>query len=149
MAAIPLSNTGRESAAMSEMQVDETAGGTVLTYGSVELRLCPLYHPGDLLRVSSLLRVEIVTRVEHADGVVIFAKLPREGGLRPSVYGVLFTHYIRHRAVIDDVDHNSTLHVLQHPSERLRFLTEQAFHVDLVQRSVAASLTYTPKVAYL
>jgi len=133
---------------MSAVHVDDTPAGTVLTYGSVELRLCPLYHPGDLIRVSTLLRVEVVDRAEHADGIVILSTHPRPDHVRPSVMAVLFTHYIRHMA-LNHVDHASTQRTLKHPSESLRRLTEAAFHHDLTQRSVIASFAFTPTVRYL
>lgn len=133
---------------MSAVQIDATPAGTILTYGAVELRLCPLYQPGDLLRVSSLMRLEVVDRAEYADGIVILSKIPRRDQARPSVMAVLFTHYIRH-AALDNVDHVSTLRSLRHPSEYLQHLTEAAFLHDLVQRSVTASLAFKPQVRYL
>lgn len=133
---------------MSHAQVDETPHGTILTYGSVELHLCPLYAPGDLLRVSTLLRIEVVNRVEHADGIVILSTVPRPDHPRPAVTGVLFTHYIRH-AALNHIDLVSTRRELTHPREALRQLTERAFLFDLTQRSVTASLAFVPQVRYL
>lgn len=132
---------------MSTVQIDDTPLGTILTYGSVELRLCHLYAPGDIVSASALLRLEVVDRVEYADGIVVLSTTPRPQEVHPSVLGILFTHYIRH-ALLNHIDHRATHQALRHPSALLRRMTEAAFHQDITKRSLAASFAFQPSVRY-
>jgi hypothetical protein len=121
----------------------------VLTYGSVELCLYQEYRIGEALRIHRNLFLEIVDRVEKADGIIVLGKIPSEDKTRrPTCICVLFTHYVR-RPYLDLVDHAATVTHLTNPSESVRRATERAFLMDLTTRSVAASLAYTPSVRYL
>ncbi len=92
--------------------------------------------------------MEVVDSVEKADGIVVLGLLPREDQVRPSCQCVLFTHYYKH-AFTDQVNHLETVAKLTFPSESVRLATERAFLMDLVRRSVTASLAYSPSVRYL
>ena len=128
-----------------------TLTGAILTYGSVELCLYQGYKAGETLRIHQNLYMEVVDRVEKADGIVVLGLLPNEGkGVpsRPSCQCVLFTHYYKH-PIKDTVDHFTTVARLTFPTETVRRATEQTFIMDLVKRSVIASLAYSPSVRYL
>jgi hypothetical protein len=122
--------------------------GGFLTYGSVELCLYQSYHAGEAIRIHRNLFLEVVDRVEKADGIVVLGLLPREGHKRPACQCVLFTHYYKQEHV-DMVDHAVTVARLTFPTEATRLATERAFMMDLVSRSVTASLAYSPSVRYL
>lgn len=126
----------------------DTHAANILTYGSVELHLLDAYTPGDAIKVANRTYLEVVDRVEKADGIILLATHPRPGHARPGCTCVLFTHYLRH-AFLDVVDHAATVTHLTLPTDSLRRLTEIAFMRDLIRRSVTASLIYTPQVRYL
>ena len=122
--------------------------GGILTYGSVELCLYRTYHTGEALRIHRNFFMEVVDRVEKADGIVVLGLLPRDNSTKPTCQCVLFTHYCKH-VCKDAVDHAQTVIHLTSPSEAMRLATERAFLMDLVRRSVTASLIYSPSVRYL
>lgn len=130
------------------MMSQDTHPTGILTYGSVELHLFDTYVPGEAIQIAHRTYLEVVDRVEKADGIIILATHPRPGHQRPGCTCVLFTHYQRH-AFLDVVDHAATVTHLSLPTERLRQLTEMAFMRDLIRRSIAASFAYTPQVRYL
>jgi hypothetical protein len=132
---------------MNEMVGQRSTG--VLTYGSVELCLYQQYQIGEAIRIHGNLFMEIVDRVEKADGIIVLGSIPNEDKTRrPSCICVLFTHYVR-RPFLDVVDHAATVQHLTRPTDLIRRATERAFMLDLTTRSVTASLAYTPSVRYL
>jgi hypothetical protein len=93
--------------------------------------------------------MEVVDTVEKADGIIVLGLMPNEvAKRRPICLSVLFTHYYR-KPYFDAVDHAETVLRLTKPSESTRLATERVFAIDLVTRSVAASLAMTPSVRYL
>lgn len=121
----------------------------VLTYGSVDLCLYNLYKAGSTIRIHRNLYLEIVDRVEKADGIIVLGLMPNEiPQRRPVCLSVLFTHYYR-KPHFDAVDHAETVLRLSQPTESIRRTTERVFMIDLVTRSVASSLAMTPSVRYL
>lgn len=132
---------------MDPMSANDVGHNGMLTYGSVELCLNREYTPGDVIKVDDRLYIEIVDRVEKADGIITLALVPRKDQ-RPSCLCVLFTHYMRKKDA-DMVDHVATVTHLSLPTETVRKMTERAFQRDLVTRSVSASLAYHPTVRYL
>lgn len=130
------------------MMSQGTRPAGVLTYGAVELHLFDSYAPGEIILIAPHTYLEVVDRVEKADGIVILATHPRPGQRWPGCTCVLFTHYQRH-AFLDIVDHAATVTHLSLPTEHLRRATEIAFTRDLIRRSIAASFAYTPQVRYL
>lgn len=126
-----------------------TTSSGVLTYGAVDLCLYSLYQPGSTIRIHRHLFLEVVDRVEKADGIVVLGMMPNEvAKRRPICLSVLFTHYYR-KPYFDVVDHAETVLRLTQPSESIRRATERVFMIDLVTRSVASSLAMTPSVRYL
>lgn len=120
----------------------------VLTYGSVELCLSAYYSAGETIHVGGQLYLQVVDGVEKADGIVILGLVERSYQQRPACLAVLFTHYLRH-PIVDRVDHAATIIHLSDPTERLRRESEHAFQMDMIKRSVASSLAYTPQLRYL
>jgi hypothetical protein len=130
------------------MDLSISARKGVLSYGSVDLCLYQGYPAGDTVRVHRNLYMEVVDRVEKADGIVVLGLQPVEGQTRPTCHCVLFTHYFKH-VYSDRVDHMTTVLRLTQPSESIRLATEKAFHLDLIRRSITASFAYNPSVRYL
>lgn len=130
------------------MLTEERGTNGIRTYGSVELNLFPAYGLGDVIQVAGRIYMQVVDRVEDADGIVVLATTAREGHARPACTCVLFTHYKRH-AFMDVVDHAATVTHLALPTDTMRMMTEIAFTRDLTRRSLAAALTYHPRVRYL
>jgi hypothetical protein len=126
-----------------------TKSSGVLTYGTVDLCLYNLYKAGSTIRIHNNLFLEVVDRVEKADGIIVLGLVPNEiAKRRPICLSVLFTHYYR-KQHFDVVDHAETVLRLTQPSEAIRHATERVFTIDLVTRSVAASLAMNPSVRYL
>jgi hypothetical protein len=120
----------------------------VLTYGSVDLCLYNLYDAGSTLCIHRNLYMEVVDTVEKADGIIVLGLMPNEvAKRRPICLGVLFTHYYR-KSQFEAVDHAETVLRLSRPTESTRLATERAFMIDLVTRSVTASLAMSPSVRY-
>lgn len=92
--------------------------------------------------------MEVVDTVEKADGIIVLGMMPNEvAKRRPICLGVLFTHYYR-QLLFDAVDHAETVLRLTKPTEATRLATERVFTLDLVSRSVTASLAMNPSVRY-
>lgn len=122
--------------------------GAVLDYGSVRLRLCSLYTPGEEIRVDDRWRLSVVSDVEEADVLYILSLLEKEeDALRPTCLCVMFSQYFRKRFT-DLIDHASTATMIQRIPQ-LTMKLDRALYVDLTRRSITASLAFQPKVRLL
>lgn len=113
----------------------------------IEILPCQWFPPGYVVKVGHRTYLQVVEKVDHADGGVFMGGHSKAGSEQESIIAFFFTYFVqRYRS--DAVDHQATIDAIQWLSpEGIADITKR-IREDLWSRSISAGLCFNPYVVF-